>query len=34
VHHFLELGAFAAELLGVFGVVPDIRAFQLARDFL
>jgi hypothetical protein len=29
-----ELGAFAAELAGFIGVLPDGRIFQLARYFL
>ena len=33
-HDLLQLGAFAAELLGVLRVVPDVRAFQLAGHFL
>jgi len=33
VHHFLERGTFAAQRLGLFGVVPDVRVLELARDF-
>jgi hypothetical protein len=29
----LQAGAFAAQCLGVFGVVPDIRVFQLPVYF-
>jgi len=30
----VELGALLAELLRAFGVVPDVRVFQLAGYFL
>jgi hypothetical protein len=29
-----ELGAFAAEFLGLVGLLPDRRIFQFAADFL
>jgi hypothetical protein len=29
----LQRGAFAAEALGLLGLVPDRRAFQFAADF-
>jgi hypothetical protein len=29
-----ELGAFAAELLGLVGLLPDRRVFEFAADFL
>jgi hypothetical protein len=32
--HLLQRGALAAEALGLLGLVPDRRAFQLAADFL
>jgi hypothetical protein len=28
----IQLGAFLAQLLGMFGIVPDVRVFQLAAD--
>ena len=33
-HEFGQTGAFAAQVLGALGVVPDIRVFQLAGYFL
>lgn len=32
-HHLRQLGALAAEVLGVFGVVPDVGVFELAVYF-
>jgi len=32
VHHALEAGPFAAELLGAAGIVPDFGLLQLAFD--
>jgi hypothetical protein len=32
IHHRLQLGAFAAQFLGLFGIVPNGRVFQLAED--
>jgi len=34
VDGLVEQGALAAQGLRAFGVVPDVRAFQLAVDFL
>jgi hypothetical protein len=34
MHDLFERGALAAEALGLLGLVPDRRAFQLATDFL
>ena len=34
VDDLVELGAFLAQLLGTFGVVPDIGIFQLPAYFL
>ena len=33
-HGLLQAGAFAAQVLRVFGVVPDVGAFQLPGYFL
>jgi hypothetical protein len=33
-HHAFEGFLFLAQFLGMFGVVPDRRVFQRARDFL
>jgi hypothetical protein len=32
-HGLFKVGAFAAQVLGVFGVVPDIRVFQFPGYF-
>jgi hypothetical protein len=34
VDDFVELGAFLAQLLGTFGVVPDVGVLQFATYFL
>ena len=34
VHDLVERGAFLAELLRPFGVVPDVRVFEFAGYFL
>jgi hypothetical protein len=34
VDDLVELRAFLAELLGALGVVPDVRIFKLAANFL
>jgi hypothetical protein len=33
LHHLFQPGPLAAQFLGTFGIIPDVRVFQLATDF-